>query len=410
MRFRSAILLILLGMTMVCGAANVERAIYLGANVSASEAPVPQTREPQPVAPRHIVIPERHLVQLEWDARPGEVYTVERDGMAPVTVTEGWFEDAAPVSGAEMTYTVSARCLGSRAKADSTVTVAVPELPLPSPPVTVRAATRANRIVLGWDSDSTIAAQYYILKHNESGEVIEATYIDADFGHYLQVSDQVSGGMVYTYTVAAVAPDGRIGPASEAVQVVSSTEPLEPLVQLSFEDESFLEGLAELTERGIVLGGKGWAELPIEPNWNPDHALSLSVWVKLDDAERMPVLICKGAWRQAGYFLQVYQQRVRFYLAGVGVLDAGRPKPQKWQHIVATYGFGQLRVYINGEQVGRNNVRGRPLSSDAPVLVGRYSDDDDAYFVRGILDDVRIYDVPLTPGEVKALYDETKRN
>jgi len=41
-------------------------------------------------------------------------------------------------------------------------------------------------------------------------------------------------------------------------------------------------------------------------------------------------------------------------------------------------------------------------------LIGRYGLGDDEYFVRGLLDDVRLYDVPLTPGEVKALYEESK--
>ena len=377
---------------------------------SAAPPAAPQAGPVQPVALRHVVDPERWRVHIEWDARPGETYTVSRDDRPLATVAGGWFEDAAPPSNTTVTYGVLARNIASGETASTELAVAVPELPLPEPPEPIRITSRANRIVLGWNSDVVNAAQYYVLKYNERHEVIEETYVEAEHGQYLQISDQVGPARPYIYTIAAVSPDGRVGPPSKRVGIISSADPLAPLLELSFEDDTFLEGLAQLAHGGIALGGRGWAELPPQPEWDPGHALTLSIWVQMEDLEGMPVLICKGAWQRAGYFLQVFNRQVRFHLAGVDTFDAGRPVAGKWEHIVATYGFGQMRIYVNGELVGRKRVSGRPRPDEGePLYIGRYSATDDVYFVRGLLDDIRIYDVPLTPQEVLQLYNETLR-
>lgn len=371
--------------------------------------PGPAPLAPQPVAIRHTVVPERFSIQLAWDTRPGEIYTVAVDGKPAGIVADGWFEDTMPHHGAMIHYGVTARNVASGQTACSELAVSFPDLPLPQSPREIKAAARANRIVLGWQSDAANAARYYIVKFNKEGKVVEETYIDADYGHYLAMSDQVDPGHEYAYTVAAVAPDGRIGPPSKKVTVVSSSEPLKPILRLDFSDEKFLQGLARVAEHALALGGRGWASLPPQNEWNPGHALTLSLWVKLDSLDGMPVLLCKGAWQQSGYFLQAFNRQVRFYLAGVDTLDAGALVTGKWQHLVATYGFNEMRVYINGELVGRRHVAGRPRSSTDPLLIGRYGANDDAYFVHGRMDDIRIYDVPLTPAEIATLYRETRR-
>ncbi|NIA13018.1 MAG: hypothetical protein GWP08_02975 [Nitrospiraceae bacterium] len=362
-----------------------------------------------PVDVRAQIDPDRWRVQLQWDARPAEVYAVSRNGEPLATVSDGWCIDATPPSGADVTYRVEARNVASGEKAAAQILVSIPELPLPAPPASIDTTSRANRVILGWQSDAPNAAQYCIAKYGDRHEVVKRIYVDADFGHYLETSDEVIPGEAYTYAIAAVASDGRVGPPSRRVGIIASTEPLKPKLQLSFDDDAFLAGLAQLSERGLALGGRGWAELAAQSKWDPTHALTLGVWVRMDDLEGMPVLICKGSWQQAGYFLQILNRRVRFYLAGVDTLDAGNPPAGQWVHIVATYGSGEMRIYLDGELAGRKYVTGRPKPSAAPLLIGRYGITDDAYFVRGLLDDVRIYDVSLTPGEIEDLYTQTMR-
>jgi len=355
------------------------------------------------------IVPERYCAQLTWDAQDGVLYTVSRDGQELGTVSDGWFEDLAIPSGKNIEYSIAARSAVSDKVEVAKVSAEIPELPLPAPPQKVQVSTRGNRVVLGWTSDAPQAAAYVVAKHDENGNVVEEIRVDADLGQYLQISNPAKAGGVYSYTVAGIAPDGRVGQPSAETGVIASSEPLKPVLQLSTEDDAFLTQMADLAEKGMALGGRGWAELPAQPEWDLTHELTLNVWVNLEDLEGMPVLLCKGAWLHAGYFVQVFQGQVRFYIAGVDTLDAGTPEAGKWQLITATYGYGQMRIYLNGKLVGRKHVTGRPRTSNDPLLVGRYGQSDDAYFVRGLLDDIRIYDVALTEGEVEALYHETKR-
>jgi hypothetical protein len=248
------------------------------------------------------------------------------------------------------------------------------------------------------------------LRYNAKQELTEETFIEADFGHYLQISDLVEGGKPYVYTITPVTADGRFGQTSEPVGIISSTEPLRPILHLSFSDNSMLHGLARLADNALALGGRGWAELPPQPEWNPEHALTLALWVKLENLNGSPVLICKGKWQEAGYFLQALNNKFRFYMAGVDTLDAGIPQTGKWQHVAATYGFGEMRIFVNGELVGRKYVSGRPKPSKDPLLIGRYGANDSIYFVHGMMDDIRIYVAPMTQGEIKTLCNETKND
>jgi concanavalin A-like lectin/glucanase superfamily protein len=376
----------------------------------AARAPTQPTPSPGAPVVACEVAADQYAATLTWEPRRGEAYTVFRDGTKLGTVYDGWFEDTAPPSGQTVTYRVAALHIATGSTPEGTVQATIPALPLPQPPSDIRASTRGDRIVLGWQSDAPEAHQYLIRKYNTDFDLIEETYVDADYGRFQQISDLVSAGQAYTYTIAGIAPDGREGPPSPMRGVIASTEPLKPVLHLSFEDEAFLQGLAQLANNALALGGRGWAELPAQPEWNPDHALTLSMWITFEDLEGTPVLLCRGAWRESGYFLQLYNGRLRFYLAGVDTLTASRPQAGTWQHVTATYGYDLMRLYLNGEKVGEKHVRGVPRATEEPLYLGRYGPSNDSgYFVRGQLDDIRIYNVPFTPGEVANLYESTKR-
>ena len=330
----------------------------------------PAAMEVKPVEASVDVVPDRYALQLTWDASPGEVYAVSRDGVELGTVSDGWFEDTAPPSGATVEYAIKARNLLSGHTAARYLRTTVPELPLPNAPETQKLAVRDGRVVLGWHSDSPLADRYLITRVDQETHVIGHRFVKADHGHLLTGTDRVAAGEVAQYRIAGVTPDGRTGSPTRTLGVIGAAAPVKPLVHLSFSDDAFLEGLADLTEQALALGGRGWAEMPSQPNWNPKDALTINVWVKLDDLNGMPVLVCKGAWLQAGYFLQIFNEQVRFHVAGVDTFDAGRPVPGEWQMLTGVYGAGEMRIYINGDLVGRRNVSGSPTPSQSPLLLG----------------------------------------
>ncbi|MFO7973042.1 MAG: LamG domain-containing protein, partial [Candidatus Hydrogenedentota bacterium] len=372
-----------------------------------SEVPAPPEREIKAPKVTSEIDANSYSVKLSWDQKPGEIYTVEGRGALLGLTPDAWYEDTAPPTGQRVRYSVTARNLLTGHTAERVVRVDVPELPLPQPPKEITALTRNSRVVLGWEASAPQATLYRVTKYDQDDNVVKSKDIAAEYGHYLQYADAAAAGEIFTYEIAAVAPDGKVGPASRRIGVVPAETPLKPMLDLSFDDEAFLAGMAEVAENALALGGSGWAELAPQPEWNPEEQLTISMWVKLRDLKGMPVLICKGTWQQSGYFLQIFREQVRFYIAGVGTLDAGHPKAGEWQHLAATYGNGEMHVYIDGELVGRKRVAGRPRPSAEAVLVGRYGLSDDVYFVRGLMDDIRIYRACLAPEEIEAIYRES---
>lgn len=143
---------------------------------------------------------------------------------------------------------------------------------------------------------------------------------------------------------------------------------------------------------------------PHRPEFNPDVELTVELWVNLERAGEMPVLLCHGAWGVDGYLLQILHGRVRFYLHGVGMLDAGVVKPGKWYHIAATYDGCDITIFLNGEQVGRRQPSGRLTPSRRKLYIGRYDSHAPEYETDCRITGVRLYSIALSADEIKREY------
>ena len=78
-----------------------------------------------------------------------------------------------------------------------------------------------------------------------------------------------------------------------------------------------------------------------------------------------------------------------------------------WHHILGIWNGSSMRIFIDG--VGDSNT----LSLTAPIditagklTIGAYADS--RYPLNGLIDEVRIYNRPLSDAEIKAIYDATK--
>ncbi len=77
-----------------------------------------------------------------------------------------------------------------------------------------------------------------------------------------------------------------------------------------------------------------------------------------------------------------------------------------WQHIGFVYTGTEIRYYVNGVQVGTNAFTGN-VTSTSPVCIGNYNAGcTDTYRYNGRIDDVRLYNYPLTDTQVKVLMNE----
>ncbi|MDQ0111864.1 LamG-like jellyroll fold domain-containing protein [Paenibacillus harenae] len=76
-----------------------------------------------------------------------------------------------------------------------------------------------------------------------------------------------------------------------------------------------------------------------------------------------------------------------------------------WYHLAVTYDGSQYRMYRNGLLVSEERGRLKP-DGEEPLYIGRKSTDEPYFFFQGKIDDIRIYDRPLTPDEVSELFLE----
>jgi hypothetical protein len=86
--------------------------------------------------------------------------------------------------------------------------------------------------------------------------------------------------------------------------------------------------------------------------------------------------------------------------------SAGTVPTDTWAHVAATYNGSKLTIYINGVASGSFNVTGTTCSNDEPLAVGAKNAPAKGLleaFWDGLLDDVRVYNRPLTATQVAAL-------
>ena len=70
-----------------------------------------------------------------------------------------------------------------------------------------------------------------------------------------------------------------------------------------------------------------------------------------------------------------------------------------WTHLAATYDGSVLRLYVNGAQVSTRTIGGNILTSTSPLRIG--GDSFASEYFNGLIDEVRIYNRPLTATEIQ---------
>lgn len=75
----------------------------------------------------------------------------------------------------------------------------------------------------------------------------------------------------------------------------------------------------------------------------------------------------------------------------------------EWYHVAVSYDGDNLRLFVNGVEEGVRAISLPALPSGATFYVGRGPD---AVFFEGLIDEVRVYDYPLTGSEIRGLFYE----
>ncbi|MFC4517929.1 LamG-like jellyroll fold domain-containing protein [Streptomyces ehimensis] len=159
------------------------------------------------------------------------------------------------------------------------------------------------------------------------------------------------------------------------------------------------------------------------PHFNSTGSFAVSVWARLakDKPIRTGVIFTQAGTNASGgeLFYSTYQGGWVFNQHTADVTDptdnkavqnAGAPaKNGEWAHLVATRDTtaGTLTLYVNGTLAGSTPISSTPWYAGRQFQIGAgsYAGKPGNYFP-GDIDDLRIYDRPLAPGEVQQLFKQ----
>jgi uncharacterized protein (TIGR02145 family) len=168
-------------------------------------------------------------------------------------------------------------------------------------------------------------------------------------------------------------------------------------------------------------------EVPYSTDLNP-QALTISAWIKMEEQPNNDYIIALDRWN--GWKLNLQEMNFLFFTVKVDYngneyyydrdSNPYDVSSGTWTHVAVTCTDGFINFYINGVLVrswdntpgNLANVDNINLSIGSDLPTGQYSlDDTSPYFVgwggywKGAIDDLRFYNVALTPSQVATIYN-----
>ena len=158
------------------------------------------------------------------------------------------------------------------------------------------------------------------------------------------------------------------------------------------------------TGQAFVLNGTD-ANLDVG-SWFNLPEFTITLWVKEGEGAGSPADILDiNHTDSRGFVLQNYAQPVHQYsfgVAGTGIVGTIELTPGIWQHVAVTHGVdGYSRIYLNGKLAGEHT--GGPIVYDGSqfLRLGRWGGGGRNW--QGAMDEVQIYNRPLSGGEIASL-------
>ncbi|WP_040406666.1 glycoside hydrolase family 2 [Amycolatopsis nigrescens] len=135
---------------------------------------------------------------------------------------------------------------------------------------------------------------------------------------------------------------------------------------------------------------------------------SVSAWAKLDEAGTgFQTVVSQDTGRDSAFFLQYSgaDQRWAMSFSGLRALSPEKPEPGRWYHLtgVRDAAAGSLSLYVDGAKVATRNACTTPESTGHTVLGRGQYGGNQVDFLRGAVDDVRLFDRALSDKEVATL-------
>lgn len=161
----------------------------------------------------------------------------------------------------------------------------------------------------------------------------------------------------------------------------------------------------------FTAGNQGMMEIPQIMNTS-QKSYSISLWFKYDtstnrEGKNTVLLQQNGNGRT---FLQFTKDnKYATYVNASNVYSDKAVDLSQWQHVMATYNKDTKKIafYINGEKDSEKDAGSQVVNELTSLLIGRHKNGgNDPLSMRGLVDEIRVYEKVLTADEAKAVYEE----
>ena len=163
----------------------------------------------------------------------------------------------------------------------------------------------------------------------------------------------------------------------------------------------------------LAFDGDGdFIECGLDKELNITGAVTIAAWIKLSKSTDDQKIACNQDNISGGYKLSIYSDKAELevrdsgnslrnnrFVAGGTVLQPG-----VWYHIVGTYSQGgSIKTYVNAKLDREQETTNILAASEGPLKIGCEPFSGECLF-NGLMDDLQIYNYPLSETEVAALY------
>ncbi len=291
----------------------------------------------------------------------------------------------------------------------------------PAAPTSLTAEAHAASVSLSWTAPADNDVASYIIVRG-----------DADGSHWSTIARGVTAtaftdntcrqGHTYIYKVKAMDRSANLSAASEPITATPTAA--RALVASWQMEGSVLDETANLMDatcssspRFLADSQVGDSALRLSGNYlrlpyevGDMDEMTIAMWVKWTNANsNWTRLFDFGNGTSQYMFLTPSNgSTMRFAIKNGGdeqTVDASaRLQGNKWHHVAVTIGDGNVTLWVDGQVVGSSSSVTIKPSDIRPVLnyIGRSQFDADPLF-SGLIDDVRIYNYPLSAKELRGL-------
>jgi hypothetical protein len=173
-------------------------------------------------------------------------------------------------------------------------------------------------------------------------------------------------------------------------------------------NEGTIEG-ATWTPQGrygsaLEFNSESCVSVPDSESLQLHEEFTLETWVRPTGSPTDDPILFKEREGDYSYFLSVgfgNWGRPAGFAEGEELKGPSPLHTDVWTHLAYTYDGGWMRLYVNGEEVESRLIGNETLHSEGPLYIGCDSPAWEDHF-RGRIDEMRLYDRALNPGEVDA--------